>query len=165
MFPCPFRSYIHSILAVSNLFAHYNISQISYCRHISLQSAAVNCSISGNVTPFGVALILLTMVHEKGPLSLLALLWEFFFSLISVKSVTFLHTKMWLKTLVPKWWQTVSVLLFSLHFEVGSVLFVPASYYTQKVYCERHGKVTLIDFPFCLEKLYSSFPSRVCSFV
>ena len=37
-------SKLHSILAVANLFAHNNISQICYCGQISLQSAAVNCS-------------------------------------------------------------------------------------------------------------------------
>ena len=37
---------IHSILAVANLLAHNNISQICYCGQISLQSAAVNCSFS-----------------------------------------------------------------------------------------------------------------------
>ena len=37
-------SKLHSILAVVNLLAHNNISQICYCGQISLQSAAVNCS-------------------------------------------------------------------------------------------------------------------------
>ena len=37
-------SKLHSILAVTNLLAHNNISQICYCGQISLQSAAVNCS-------------------------------------------------------------------------------------------------------------------------
>ena len=37
-------SKLHSILAVGNLLAHKNISQICYCGQISLQSAAVNCS-------------------------------------------------------------------------------------------------------------------------
>ena len=36
----------HSILAVANLLAHNNKSQICYCGQISLQSAAVNCSFS-----------------------------------------------------------------------------------------------------------------------
>ena len=36
----------HSILAVVNLLAHNNKSQICYCGQISLQSAAVNCSFS-----------------------------------------------------------------------------------------------------------------------
>ena len=39
-------SKLHSILAVANLLAHNNISQICYCGQISLQSAAVNCSFS-----------------------------------------------------------------------------------------------------------------------
>ena len=37
---------LHSILAVANLLAHNNKSQICYCGQILLQSAAVNCSIS-----------------------------------------------------------------------------------------------------------------------
>ena len=37
-------SKLHSILAVANLLAHNNKSQICYCGQISLQSAAVNCS-------------------------------------------------------------------------------------------------------------------------
>ena len=53
----------HSILAVANLLAHNNISQICYCDQISLQSAAVNCSFSDNLTHFGVTFILLLMVH------------------------------------------------------------------------------------------------------
>ena len=40
-----------SILAVANLFAHNNISQFYYCCKISLQSVAVNCSFSDNLTP------------------------------------------------------------------------------------------------------------------
>ena len=52
-----------SILAVANLLAHNNISQICYCGQISLQSAAVNCSFSDNLTPLGVTFILLAMVH------------------------------------------------------------------------------------------------------
>ena len=39
----------HSILAVANLLAHNNKSQICYCGQISLQSAAVNCSFSDNL--------------------------------------------------------------------------------------------------------------------
>ena len=47
VFTCSFRfSKLHSILTVANLLAHNNISQISYCDQILLQSAAVNCSIS-----------------------------------------------------------------------------------------------------------------------
>ena len=45
-------SKLDSILAVANLLAHNNISQICYCGQISLQSAAVNCSFSDNLTPF-----------------------------------------------------------------------------------------------------------------
>ena len=37
-------SKLHSILAVANLLAHNNKSQICYCGQVSLQSAAVNCS-------------------------------------------------------------------------------------------------------------------------
>ena len=39
-------SKLHPILAVANLLAHNNKSQICYCGQISLQSAAVNCSFS-----------------------------------------------------------------------------------------------------------------------
>ena len=39
-------SKLHSILAVANLVAHNNISQICYCGQISLQSATVDCSFS-----------------------------------------------------------------------------------------------------------------------
>ena len=56
-------SKLHSILAVANLLAHNNKSQICYCGQISLQSAAVNCSFSDNPTPLGVTFILLTMVN------------------------------------------------------------------------------------------------------
>ena len=55
-------SKLHSILAVVNLFAHNSISQICYCGQIPLQSAAVNCSFSDNLTPLGVTFILLAMV-------------------------------------------------------------------------------------------------------
>ena len=41
-------SKLHSILAVANLLAHNNKSQICYCGQISLQSAAVNCTFSDN---------------------------------------------------------------------------------------------------------------------
>ena len=47
-------SKLHSILAVANLLAHNNKSQICYCGQISLQSAAVNCSFcdtfGGNIS-------------------------------------------------------------------------------------------------------------------
>ena len=46
-------SKLHSILVVVNLLAHNNISQICYCGQISLQSAAVNCSSSDNLTLLG----------------------------------------------------------------------------------------------------------------
>ena len=55
---------LHSILAVANLLAHNNKSQICYCGQISLQSAAVNCSYSDNLTPLGVTFILLAMVLQ-----------------------------------------------------------------------------------------------------
>ena len=47
----------HSILAVANLLAHNNKSQICYCGQISLQSAAVFF-----LTPLGVPFILLAVV-------------------------------------------------------------------------------------------------------
>ena len=50
-------SKLHSILAVANFFAHYNLSQICYCGQISLHS------FSDNLTPLGVAFILLVMVR------------------------------------------------------------------------------------------------------
>ena len=46
-------SKLDSILAVANLLAHNNISQICYWGEISLQSAAVNCSYSDNLTRYG----------------------------------------------------------------------------------------------------------------
>ena len=58
-------SKLHSILAEANLLAHNNISQICYCGQISLQSAAVNCCFSDNLTPLGVPFILLAMEHEN----------------------------------------------------------------------------------------------------
>ena len=59
-------SKLHSILAVANLLAHNNKSQICYCGQISLQSAAVNCSFPDTLTSLGVAFILLAMVHIEG---------------------------------------------------------------------------------------------------
>ena len=56
-------SKLKSILAVVNLPAHNNISQICYCGQISFQSAAVNCRFSDNLTPLGETFILLAMVH------------------------------------------------------------------------------------------------------
>ena len=46
-------SKLHSILAVANLRAHNNISQICYCGQLSLQIAAVNCSFSDNLHLWG----------------------------------------------------------------------------------------------------------------
>ena len=57
-------SKLHSILAIANLLAHNNKSQICYCGQISLQSAAVNCSFSDNLTPLVVTFILLAMVQS-----------------------------------------------------------------------------------------------------
>ena len=57
-------SKLHSILAVANLLAHNNISQICYCGQISLRSAAVNCSFPDYLTPSGVTFILLAVVHH-----------------------------------------------------------------------------------------------------
>ena len=45
-------SKLYSILAVANLLAHNNISQICYCGQNSLQSAAINYSFSDNITLF-----------------------------------------------------------------------------------------------------------------
>ena len=53
-----------SILTEENLLAHNNISQICYCGQISLQSGAVDCSYSDNLTPFRVTIILQAMVHD-----------------------------------------------------------------------------------------------------
>ena len=58
-------SKLHPILVVANLLAHNNISQIYYCGQISLQSAAVNCSFSDNLTPLGVTFLLLAMVRPS----------------------------------------------------------------------------------------------------
>ena len=46
-------SKLHSILAVANLLAHNNKSQICYCGQISLQSAAVYRNIFDNLTSLG----------------------------------------------------------------------------------------------------------------
>ena len=56
-------SKLHAILAVANLLAHNNVSQICYCGRISLQSAAVNCSFYDNIAPLVVTFILLAMVQ------------------------------------------------------------------------------------------------------
>ena len=60
-------SKLHSILAVANLLARNNKSQVCYCDNlleISLQRAVVNCSFSDNLTSLGVTSILLAMVHN-----------------------------------------------------------------------------------------------------
>ena len=57
-------SKVHSIFAVDNCLwrlAHNNINEICYCGQISLQSAAVNCIFSDNLTSLGVTLILLAI--------------------------------------------------------------------------------------------------------
>ena len=62
MFTRPFRSYTRFYFTVANLLAHNNKSQICYCGQISLQSAAVNCSFTDNMTDLrGVLFILLVM--------------------------------------------------------------------------------------------------------
>ena len=53
---------INSILAITNLLADNDITQICYCAQISLQNAAGNCSFSDNLTPLGIIFILLAMV-------------------------------------------------------------------------------------------------------
>ena len=53
----------HSNSAVANLLTHINKSQFCYCGQISLQSAAVNYSLSDNMTHLGVPFILLLMIH------------------------------------------------------------------------------------------------------
>ena len=53
---------LRSILTVVNLLAHNNISQICYCGQISIQSAAVNCCFSDNLTPLRVTLFLLAIL-------------------------------------------------------------------------------------------------------
>ena len=57
-------SKLHSILAVANLLAHNNISQICYCGQISLQSTAVNCTFSDNLRPLEVTFISLAMIQH-----------------------------------------------------------------------------------------------------
>ena len=47
------NSKLHSILAVANLLAHNNISQICYCGQISLPSAVDNCSFPWQFDTFG----------------------------------------------------------------------------------------------------------------
>ena len=48
---------LHSVLAVANLIALNNISQICNCCQISSQSIAVNCSFPDNLMPLGVGSI------------------------------------------------------------------------------------------------------------
>ena len=55
-------SKLHSILAVVNLLAHNNISQICYCCHIYYRVLQLTAAI---LTPFGVTFILLAMVEEE----------------------------------------------------------------------------------------------------
>ena len=52
-------SKLHSISSAANLLAHNNINQICYCGQISLQSAAINCIYSDNLTSLRVTFILL----------------------------------------------------------------------------------------------------------
>ena len=56
-------SKIHWISSFANLLTHNNICQICYWGQISLQSVAVNCCFSDNLTPLGVKFILLAMVQ------------------------------------------------------------------------------------------------------
>ena len=53
---------LHSI-AVANLFAHNNISQICYCGQISLHSTY--CSFSDNLTPLGVTFIVFIFMKPR----------------------------------------------------------------------------------------------------
>ena len=46
-------SKLHSLLAVANLIALNNISQICNCCQISSLSVAINCSFSDNLMPLG----------------------------------------------------------------------------------------------------------------
>ena len=54
-----------SILAVSNLLAHNNKSQICYSGQISLQSAAVNCSFFWQSDTFGGNIYFAAIVPKK----------------------------------------------------------------------------------------------------
>ena len=62
VFTCHFEATLN--LAVANLLVQNNISIIFYCGQISLQSAALNCSFSDNLTPVVVPFILLAKEHE-----------------------------------------------------------------------------------------------------
>ena len=44
-------SKLHSILAIANLLANNNLSQICYCSQISLPRAAGNCKFSDKLKP------------------------------------------------------------------------------------------------------------------
>ena len=58
-----FITILHSILAVRNLLAHNDISEICHCGLISLHyKVAVNSSFYDNLTLLGVSFILLVMV-------------------------------------------------------------------------------------------------------
>ena len=46
-------SKLHSILAVANLLAHNNISQICYCGQNAFISNFLYCRLYNNLTPFG----------------------------------------------------------------------------------------------------------------
>ena len=65
---------LYSILPVANLLAHNNISQICYCSQISLQSAAVNCSFSDNLTHSGGKIYFAVdgTIRDGGPIDHLA---------------------------------------------------------------------------------------------
>ena len=69
-------SKLHSILALANLLAHNNISQICYCGQILLQSVAVNCSFTDNLTPLGKHLFSLTLIDLSN--YFYVLLWTHF---------------------------------------------------------------------------------------
>ena len=53
---------LHLILAVANSLSHNNISHICFWCQISLQSVAVNCCFSGNLTPLEIPFILMVIV-------------------------------------------------------------------------------------------------------
>ena len=63
-------SKLHSILAVANLLAHNNksnllVKEYCYCGQIWSQSAAVNCIFSDGLSPLGVPFILQAVVHHR----------------------------------------------------------------------------------------------------
>ena len=59
----PLRCLLAHFEATLDLLTSNNISEICYCGQISLQSAAVNCIFSYNLTPLWVTFILLPMVQ------------------------------------------------------------------------------------------------------